>query len=706
MPAFEGMDVEELYPVQELAVKGGLLSSERNFVVAAPTASGKTLVAFMFIASILSRRPSGKVAYLVPLKSLAEEKFTELRSFEGVTKSDGEGFSVGLSTGDYDSPGGELRRYDIVVLTNEKFDSLIRHKAGWLDDLSGVVVDEVHNISDPTRGPVLEYTLTMSMDMGARILALSATISNANEIAGWLNAILVTSSWRPVPLREGAYHGGIVECSDGGRRSLNVETGNPVIDLVLDSLSDDGQVLIFNETRRRAAKMAKEVAPHVARFLGRDDLRELAGLSKYLSSESKTHPEEELAKLVLSGVAYHHAGLGSKFRRKIEAAFRDGMLKVLSSTTTLAAGVNLPARRVIITSLTRYNQAKARRVPISVMEYKQMAGRAGRPQYDDHGEAIIIAKSWREARDVLPLYILSDPEPIRSRLGDVDVLESLVLAYLTSRPSSSIRIREFMMSTLLGSQERKRRIVELVDIALDRLKGHDLILARGRRLTPTKLGARISQLYIKPRTAFVFLDVFKELSPENTILALLPASTSPDFEPKYPGRESMLLDIMSLMPRPAGQLMETLLEYSWEYSGRSLLALLYWINEFSEHEIYDRVGVESGDLHRMTSNMEWILYAYSELAKLMKFPSLSTALRRLQLRVKHGIKEDLLDLVVIPGVGRVRARSLYNGGFRTIGDIAGVSPEELARIGGFGGKLASRMVEEARRIFRRSSRGR
>ena len=198
-------DIDELRPCQEKAVKGGLLE-RKNLLVCTPTASGKTLIAeFAGIKSVMEN--IGKTIYIVPLKALANEKFKDFK------KRYGKYLRVALSIGDLDSADPYLDAYDLIVCTAEKLDSLIRHHAPWLIKVATVIVDEVHLMNDPGRGPTLEILITMLKELleKVQIIALSATIGNPEELAGWLKANLVVDNWRPVELKKGIYFKGEIE---------------------------------------------------------------------------------------------------------------------------------------------------------------------------------------------------------------------------------------------------------------------------------------------------------------------------------------------------------------------------------------------------------------------------------------------------------------------------------------------------------------
>lgn len=198
-------DISELRPCQEKAVKHGLLE-RKNLLVCTPTASGKTLVAELAAVSSIAKG-EGKAVYIVPLKALASEKFKDFK------KRYGSIMKVALSIGDTDSADPYLAGYDFIITTSEKLDSLIRHQSDWIRSISTVVIDEIHLMNDPGRGPTLEILITILRKLlpKAQIIALSATIGNPKELAAWLGAKLVADSWRPVKLHQGIYLNGKIE---------------------------------------------------------------------------------------------------------------------------------------------------------------------------------------------------------------------------------------------------------------------------------------------------------------------------------------------------------------------------------------------------------------------------------------------------------------------------------------------------------------
>ncbi len=187
--------IETLRPAQVKSIKKGLLAGN-NLLVCTPTASGKTLIAELaMINSIYNRK--GKAVYIVPLKALATEKY---RHFKRTYRD----IRVAISIGDMDSPEPYLDSYDLIVTTSEKLDSLIRHRSPWIRDLATVIIDEIHLMNDPGRGPTLEILITILQTMlKCQLIGLSATIGNPEELSGWLKAELVIDRWRPVELKQG-----------------------------------------------------------------------------------------------------------------------------------------------------------------------------------------------------------------------------------------------------------------------------------------------------------------------------------------------------------------------------------------------------------------------------------------------------------------------------------------------------------------------
>src|SRR5574341_455334 len=319
---------ETLYPPQEEAIKQGLLEG-RNLLVATPTASGKTLIAMMAAAKSVLEKHS-KVVYLTPLRALASEKYQEFKAFENIRKKDGNNVKVMISTSDYDSASEQLNQGDIIILTNEKMDSVMRHGAEWIDNVGLFVADEVHLLGDKERGPTLEMMLTkiMTLHSNSQLLALSATVTNTEDIAKWLKCELVDMNWRPTELIEGVYDYGSVKLHDGNTISIKSTNRGAPIDLAVDSITKGGQALIFAETRKRAVSLAVKASEIIKTLLKDQERIEVGKRAKEIITEGDdTELTKNLASVVGNGVAFHHAGLNSASRKIVEDSFKKGLIK-------------------------------------------------------------------------------------------------------------------------------------------------------------------------------------------------------------------------------------------------------------------------------------------------------------------------------------------------------------------------------------------
>ncbi len=323
-----GQGIEELYPPQAQAVGPALLGE--NLVLAIPTASGKSLVAYLAILASILR--GGKALYIVPLRALATEKFEDLKAFEPL------GVKVGVTMGDYDSPDPTLERFDVIIATSERADSLLRHRTQWLQKLTVVVADEIHLINDADRGPTLEVTLAKLRQVNprAQVIALSATIRNSEELARWLEAEHVKSEWRPVPLKEGVYHDGRVHFVDGSVQDVRAHEED-VSGLVTDIMASGGQALVFVNTRRSTEALARSLAKDVKGRLNEKDRERLKNVAEALlrGQDEATSMAARLGKCIEGGVAFHNAGLTNDQRALVEKEFRKGRLRCIVATPTL-----------------------------------------------------------------------------------------------------------------------------------------------------------------------------------------------------------------------------------------------------------------------------------------------------------------------------------------------------------------------------------
>lgn len=676
-----------LYPPQVLAVEAGLLKSDDSFVIAAPTASGKTLIAEMAALKVFFEK-TGKIIYTVPLRALASEKYQDLSK-----KYSKLGIKIAQSTGDFDRADPWLRNADLIISTNEKMDSLLRHRASWLSDVRLVVADEVHLIGDMHRGPTLEIVLTrLKQEMEKlRIIALSATIPNGEQIAQWLGAKLVTSNWRPVPLREGVYFGGAVIFNDGTVNWVTQESRVDVIDLTIETIRAGGQALLFLNTRKSAEAVANKAAAAIGKLLNneeREALRKIADKTSSAASEP-TKLSKKISEQLAHGVAFHHAGILSSQRKLIEDAFRENKIKFLAATTTLAMGLNLPSRRVIIRDWRRY-ESGAGMIPIPVMEVKQMSGRAGRPGFDEYGEAVLVAGNRRDERVLFERYIKGKPEDVRSRIGSESALRTHILASIAGGFSGSRNhLNDFLKQTLFALQSDVNSIVLLAEDILAFLIKQGLV-AEKERLVATRFGRRVSELYIDPLTGVILkesLTLGQEKQPFGLFHMI---ARTPDMM-KLPLRQADIDRILPIFYANTDKLLIPKIDVPTEemLSEIKMAALLQeWIEESPEDRITSQFGVGPGDLHTAVDLADWLLYSASEIAKIFKREDAEKVLDPLQIRVLYGVKDELLPLVALKGIGRIRARNLFNAGYKGLKEIREADVKDLENVPTIGKAVA------------------
>jgi helicase len=448
-----------------------------------------------------------------------------------------------------------------------------------------------------------------------------------------------------------------------------------------------------------------------------------------------------LSDLVSKGVGFHHAGLGVLTRNLVEKSFKTGVIKLLTTTPTLAAGVNLPARRVILASVFRYDSEYGGNMPISILEYKQICGRAGRPRYDTFGEAIIIADAKVNAEEIYDHYILGTPEPICSQLTNDRSIRIHVLSTISTLPGvKKSEIYDLFGSTLLAQSKSKASIMSRVDSAISYLEGQSLIKSRNNRYISTEFGKQISLLYIDPLTGVEFRNAVELIENKNrgdkrtTIVGISDSSEhesafsfsahgrrkdseysdrnnndknnsnhtlgflhlitdSPDFYPKFTLRKKDIEEFCSDIEEHRNEQIRPINEYE---CSRSFWALHKWINESTDKVLSDKIGIEPGDMHRIVEVAEWLTYSLYEVAKIMRRSDLLIEIHRLRLRIKYGVKEELLSLVRLKGIGRIRARSLYKAGFTDLSKIANASEAHLSAVSNIGPTIAKAIKEQMR----------
>lgn len=684
---YEDRGYKELYPPQAEAIERGLLE-EKSMLLAMPTASGKTLLAelAMLKAALQGRRS----LYIVPLRALATEKYDSFKKFRTL------GVSVGISTGDFDKRDERLGKNQIIIATSEKADSLMRNGASWVRDLAVLVVDEIHLLSDVGRGPTLEMTITKlrHCNPDLQVIGLSATVANAQELAVWLKAEMVSSDWRPISLREGIICNGKLVFSDG-EALLDVKK-DETLALVKDTLSQAAQILIFENSRKNAEAAASRLCSLIPADAATQDL------SSSILATGESETAARLASCVSRGVAFHHAGLLSEQRRLVEQGFRDNKIKVIASTPTLAAGLNLPARRVLIKSYKRYEYGRGM-TPIPVIEYRQMAGRAGRPGLDPYGESFLIAKNSSEMQELLEHYIHGIPEEIWSKLASESALRTHLLStFAAGFARNEPELKAFIATTFYAQQQDPWHLDVTLEKVLDFLRDNGMIQGSDEGdLLPTRLGSLVSKLYIDPLSAVIMLENLGKRKASERLgerkkpsdLGLIHLITmTPDMVLLYIQAADVWVE--EFIDQHQLELYD---EDNYDYllrEAKTSAMLMDWIGEVHEEQIASRYHIGPGDIRRSAETAEWLMHSLAELSKHLEL-GITFKAEQLAERIHYGAGQDLLGLLNLKGIGRVRARKLYLSGITSIEKLKAADQTEVARL--LGPKIAEKVISQIKK---------
>jgi helicase len=516
-----------------------------------------------------------------------------------------------------------------------------------------------------------------------QILGLSATIGNPRTLADWLDAVPVTSSWRPVELREGVYYRGVIRFADGERQVEGTSRFDD-LNLCLDTVAEGGQCLVFVSSRRNAEAFAKRAAGALKRASPA-----LTASARELTELAETEMDRALAGCVERGAAFHHAGLRREQRRIVEGGFRAGEIKCIASTPTLAAGLNLPARRVIIRDYLRYRAGEGM-APIPVREYHQMAGRAGRPRLDPYGEAVLIAKDRGAVQDLTCAYIEAPPEDVHSQCGSPQAICTHILSLIsTGFAGTRGAVMEFLDRTFYVHENRNRRgLEEVVDRALSFLERSEMVVRLGDALSATELGDLVSRLYLDPRSAEAITGCLARVEKFSGTGLLHLLCSTPDMPTLYlrqadlPLVERYLYEHEDLLWLPLPSLGDEECE-TYYRALKTALVLSDWTEELGDAMICERYGINPGDIYSFVESVQWLVHAAARLSS--RFAShLAGPLRDMEVRVRSGVKAELLPLVALRGIGRVRARRLFNNGIMGPEGIREAGIDHVASIIGRG----------------------
>ncbi len=477
-------------------------------------------------------------------------------------------------------------------------------------------------------------------------------------------------------------------------------SGDSVVDLCLDTFKLDKQCLVFVSTKRGAEACAERVA---SKFNFSENAFLLGSkVEKVLSSP--TRQCRRLGKVLSKGVAFHHSGLSSEQRRLVEDGFRKGIIRVICSTTTLGAGLDLPAFRSVIRDLKRFSPGWGS-VPIPVLEYEQMAGRAGRPKFDSVGEAVCVASSPEEKELFWEEYINGFPEDISSKLAVEPVLRTYVLSLISSGYANSFStLMDFLSLTFYAHQYGDlNKLKGIVLSVISALEDYGFIVSSRSndffrsaldeedfKLEVTRLGRRVSELYLDPFTAHELIEGMRFARKSVSVFGVLQLICSanemrPLINPKKKDEELIDEKVLFEDGNFLGDVPSMFSDYYFDFvaSVKTAIVLEEWMEEKSEDFLFESLGVTPGELNSKVERGNWLLYSCQELAKIV--PEIKRDFLELHIvreRLSKGIKSELLPLVRLKGIGRVRARKLFNNKIRDVRDIKKVDISTLVDLVG------------------------
>lgn len=668
-------EVPGLNPIQQQVVSSGLLDTGFPCLLQMATGSGKTWLAKQAIKKTLAN--GFRAIYLSPTRALAEETYRDL-------KLEMPEQPLGIFTGDYGTAGNAppipLSKAQLLVMTPERLDACCRHWRShwdWLPEVDLVVVDEFHLIGDRHRGARLEGLIgrLRRLNPFMRLLGLSATLGNREELADWLEGVEFHSTWRPVPLNWRVAH----------FRKAD-EKPALVVREAADNIANGGKSLVFVQSRRRA----EFVAAHL--------------------------------KSVGLRAAFHHAGLGRDERIEVEGAFRGGDTDVLVATATLEVGLNFPVRQVILYDLQEFDGEDF--VPLSVTSVWQRVGRAGRPGLDEVGEAVLLLPSWGRASHTR--YERGDFERCLSSLAHSAALNEQIVVEIGS---GFARTRTELRSALSQSLAARQGRLSDVNPAIDELLKADLLREGQRaegderevRLKATPLGRLVVRHMLSPKTVLILRQALTSFSDLYRFDLLLAACCVPDAEPVLTVGFEELEELRSAAGCVSSRLLAATLKVllaSFDVPPRRLLAgvkaalsLTDWADYGDLDSTARKFGCYVAELRRLLESVDRILLGLSGLVKHLAVPTedesertldgarIASQVRLLRAMLTSGIDADAAALTFVDGIGPAWARRLQSAGARDLEDLAQARPEDLAETLPLSAKRASRWIEAAGKLL-------
>ncbi len=468
------------------------------------------------------------------------------------------------------------------------------------------------------------------------------------------------------------------------------------INIALDTIKIGKQALIFANTKRSAEKTAEDISSKI-----KTDSKELLELSERIlhALTRATKQCERLSRCIKKGIAFHHAGLVAKQRELIEENFKNGLIKIICATPTLAYGIDMPAFRSIIKDTRRYGTRGLSYIP--VLEIHQMWGRAGRPKFDEYGEAVVIAPTKSIKKKLVERYIKGKPEEIYSKLAVEPVLRTYILSLIASDfVNTKNEIFNFFSKTFWAFQFADTfELQQIIEKMLNMLEEWEFLISSKEDFTSanelnnekyraTLLGKRIAELYIDPLTAHNFIECIRIAANKKIIpfSFLQMISRSLELRPLLKVKTKEYDKIQEELIKYDSFLLEqepSLYEQEYEDFLNSIKTALFfqeWIDEKDEEYLLENYDIRPGEIRVKLDIADWLLYTAEELTRILKFQPLLKELIKLRIRVKNGVREELIPLLKLEQIGRVRARKLYYNKIRSIKDVRETDFMKLVQI--------------------------
>jgi len=718
---------ESLLPIQDMAVRRAKVLDGGSTVVFSPTSSGKTFIGEM--AAVKMAHQEGRVMYLVPQKALAEEKYREFRR-----KYESLGVEVVISTRDRNEHDTAIRRgeYHIAVVVFEKLQALVVLNPGLLSGVQLAVVDEMQMIGDHARGAGLEILLTKILLTKPRpqIIGLSAVLGNAHALAAWLGATLCENRKRPVELRKGTLFDGDFRYVEHNSRAESVEVlhgGGPdegkrpdrVAAQVCRFIRAGEQCLVFCKSRKESIQIARRIAKVVGRASA-------AGALEDLSHLEDSRGRDLLQMLLKSGVAYHNSDLDWDQRDVIERWFREGEITALCATSTLAMGLNLPARNVIIDPKRwhRHRLGGWMLESISQAEYENMCGRAGRLGLEDKfGRAIIVTESWFDDRVFYDAFVKKDLEDVTPSLRDTPLGQHALNLVASGLCRTADEVREVLLGSYTGSlhwrgqdeesfQKRldegmkdclKGGLIELVDEKLHATKLGKLAAAKGIGVsTAIKMAVFARATADMAATVHAFEILWCLAGTEGGEDVYLNMSTDEYRSGRYRKLFEAYLGVLPRMTRDriAAQLNGDLAVYEGVQRAKKTLLLYEWIGGASTRSVEGRFECYSGSAAGLAGEFAWLVEAMAGVAGICDWSEGDVArLAAMARQLLYGVPEEGVTLggLGVRGLGRGRIATLVSHGLTTPDRVIGAPLESLQAL--VTKPVAARLLKRAHEVI-------